>query len=926
VQIIDTDTTPGNGLALALGSGFTGGSGSYTLTAAGVNITNGGHGYHAPSIIVTIPIAGNVTGFKQGVFAGMPTSGVITSLINEVSMVVGTNDGNPPNQSLIYTIYDGNPTGDYGAAIVTAQVSGANNPGVVSYFDQRKVFGGTNKQPDTFWMSQVGLYNNFNTSYPVQDQDALTGTIVSSEVDEIQSLTPVTGGLIALTSNGAWLISGGTPGAALTPTSLTAGAQAFSGANPLQPLRINYDLLYVQARGSAVRDLTYNFYVNVYTGDDISSLSSHLFYGTSLVQWCYAEEPFKLVWGVRNDGVLLSLTYMKEQQIEGWARHDTAGQYLSVCSIPEGDENVVYVAVNRFFNGQSYPVVERMASRLLGQNPAQNIPSNPEAAWCVDCGAQYTPTNTSANVLYGMPLDTGALGAAIVVNQGEGYSPQTYCQVFDSQGGAGQGGEITLEVGSGFVVGANIVSPGEDYDVPVLEIIDPGGGYGAVVSLKTQSLWTFLLDEAIEFNEGDIIRIAGGYGVVTAGSDTGCGGGGDGVGGSIFGTLDAGASGPPYGVTQAFSPGQESVVFDIYSQPQILGDDGTSVTGSITIGLDAGSSNTVGLAHSGSYEGGSGSCTFTVFAYSAPTSGTPTWVEDSTNGTFNTGITGTLALTSYFGGHVFGNMTVSGAPSGPLYWNDSDFGPADALGCIQNVAAIANTGAVAVDMTAENEGAPPGSTTLIADMWVAPQGLIWNAPGQVVCPPQAAADWTLTTPVSVVGGLDHFTGCEVAIVADGNVLEMQTVEDGCVTVPPATWITAGAPFTAQVQTLPFDEGSGAGTVQGRRKDIPAVTLRMVDARGVLVGPDFEHLVEVKERTVEPYWRATQFTVTSKWQDYPYENGPLSPVPYSYDDVRVSLAGIWQEQGYVCLQTNYPMPCTLLAEVPEVAIGDNTSFT
>jgi hypothetical protein len=49
--------------------------------------------------------------------------------------------------------------------------------------------------------------------------------------------------------------------------------------------------------------------------------------------------------GVREDGTLLSFTYLKEQDVYAWAHHDGDGLFKSVCSISEGNENVVYLVV-----------------------------------------------------------------------------------------------------------------------------------------------------------------------------------------------------------------------------------------------------------------------------------------------------------------------------------------------------------------------------------------------------------------------------------------------------------------------------------------------------------------------------------------------------------------------------------------------------
>ena len=741
VLSIQDNSAKGHGLVLAFSGDWDNVGGSSWSPANGsITISNGGTHYHAPTIALDAAIIDNVTDFQGGTMVGHTTASVVTSLDTIQNIVINTSDGlSPPESALVLTnIYDNISAGQ---AIAIATVDGLNNPGVVTYFDQRKVFAGSTQNPDTFWASRVGLYNNFDTSFPSQAADALTESIVSSEVNIIQSLTPMAGGLIALTTSGAYQISGGTPGAPLTPTTITSQAQAFSGANSLQPVRVNYDLIYAQARGSAVRDLTYNFYLNVYTGQDISAQSQHLFYGRTIVQWAYAEEPFKIIWGVRDDGILLGLTIMKEQEIMGWTRHDTAGKFIGVTVIPEGNEDVAYFAVSRWFNGQFYNVVERQASRQYGGNPAANIPSNPEQAWCLDCASVLPPTPAVYDIIYGRPYTQGSLATATVMEGGSGYSEVPFCQVLDGTE-QGYGGTVALTVAGGQVTSAAITNVGEDYDQPYLLIKDPTGvGQGAIVSLSTENLWIFQTDYAgagspppPAAEAGQIIRVAGGYGIITS---------------------------------------------------------------------------------------------------------------------------------------VEGN-------------------------------------------------------TLFANMLVQPTGLLPNTPGFQIIPSQPAGTWSLSDNVTVVGGLDQFEGCVVGIVADGNVQAPQVVTQGCITLSqPASYVLAGALYSCQAQTLPASNANEP-TDQGRRKDQAAVTLRCVDTRGIYVGPDWDDLVPQKERTDEPFFLATQFTRTGSWQDYTYSYAPLTPEPPEYDDIRTVLAEIQSEASQICVQQTYPMPCTLLAEVPEIAMGDTPS--
>jgi hypothetical protein len=391
----------------------------------------------------------------------------------------------------------------------------SNNPACVGYLDQRRVFAGSTAHPSTFWMSQPGQFTNYDVSDPTQDSDAITAAIYAQEVNVIGSLTSVTGGLMALTTGGAYLISGGPNNAAVTPTTIQAPAQAFSGAAPLMPLRIADHVLYAQARGSAVRDLAYNFYSNNFTGSDVSVLSAHLLEGRKIVQWCYAEEPHKIVWAVRDDGVLLSLTYLKEQQVAGWARHDTQGFVVSVSSIPEDTEDAVYMVVRRYTPTLGFLYhVERLASRQFGANPAANIPPQPELAWCVDGGVQYPMTYPSANITAASIDTLGTLYSVSVDAGGSGYVSPT-CEVQDL---TGTGATVSLTVVGGVITAATLLTRGQNYTAPVLVIRDVAGSPGNAAILTARVTNEMLIStDGSGFSAGDvgkIVRVRGGRGTV----------------------------------------------------------------------------------------------------------------------------------------------------------------------------------------------------------------------------------------------------------------------------------------------------------------------------------------------------------------------------------------------------------------------------
>ena len=320
---------------------------------------------------------------------------------------------------------DDNINPDFTSAPPIAQdpVDANGFPAVSGYFQQRLIYanyGGNNV--DLFDMSKTGAYYNFDISNPSEPDDSVEGRLVSLEVNEIKSLIPMPTGLVVLTTKGAWQISGGaggvaTQGGPITPSTIVATAQAYIGANDVPPILVNYDIFFVQQKGSIIRNLSYNIYANIYTGNDVSLLSSHLFYGHQILEWAYAEEPFKIIWAVREDGVLLSLTTLKEQDMYGWARHDTMGYYRSICTVTEGLVDAVYVAVDRPMpDGTVVTMIERFMER--------SFPFGSEDAWCVDAGVK-TSSNEPGAVL------SPSFGTAGNVIGGE-LDLSTNVDVFDS--------------------------------------------------------------------------------------------------------------------------------------------------------------------------------------------------------------------------------------------------------------------------------------------------------------------------------------------------------------------------------------------------------------------------------------------------------------------------------------------------------------
>lgn len=254
-------------------------------------------------------------------------------------------------------------------------------PGVVAYHQQRRFFARPDNNTQNVKASRSGNYKNFNVSTPTQDDDALSFTLVAQQVNEIRHLISLDE-LIVLTAGGEWVVRG-TNNGVLTPSSIFAKPQGQRGASTVRPLVVGETVLYLEPNGAVVRDLNYTLTSDKYTGTNLSVMAAHLFEGHAIVDWCYQQYPDSVVWAVRDDGVLLGFTYLREHEVWAWHEHRTDGAFESICCIPEGGEDAVYVSVKRTINGAVKRYVERMARRFVAATDSI------ADAFFVDSGLSY---------------------------------------------------------------------------------------------------------------------------------------------------------------------------------------------------------------------------------------------------------------------------------------------------------------------------------------------------------------------------------------------------------------------------------------------------------------------------------------------------------------------------------------------------------
>ena len=239
--------------------------------------------------------------------------------------------------------------------------STGNYPSAVTAYQQRSIYANTDNNEEKVWTSKSGLPNNLMISTPLQDDDAVTFSLIGRNVNSVKYILDI-GRLIIFTSTGEWVIEGNAAGV-LTPSEINPRQHTANGSADIAPLVVGGNALYVQARGGTVRDLGYDYETSGYKGNELTIFASHLFDGYTITAWAYQQIPHSIVWCVRSDGALIGLTYIREHQIFGWHRHDTDGIVEDVAVISGTTEDILFMVVKRTVNSKVVRYIEYLKTR-----------------------------------------------------------------------------------------------------------------------------------------------------------------------------------------------------------------------------------------------------------------------------------------------------------------------------------------------------------------------------------------------------------------------------------------------------------------------------------------------------------------------------------------------------------------------------------
>lgn len=193
-------------------------------------------------------------------------------------------------------------------------------PGATTFYEQRLVFAGTISSPQTIYFSQSGKFLNFDLqSQDPVDSSAVNYTIGSRDVNLIRFMSGMQNQMMIGTFGGNFVVKGGQGDEAITPTSISIKpADGVGGENQIPILR-NNEIIFTERGQRTLRSFRFEFTSDDFRSIDLNILSEDITLG-NIKQISFQNGRPEVVWCVKEDGDIVTMTYKPEENVVAWGR------------------------------------------------------------------------------------------------------------------------------------------------------------------------------------------------------------------------------------------------------------------------------------------------------------------------------------------------------------------------------------------------------------------------------------------------------------------------------------------------------------------------------------------------------------------------------------------------------------------------------
>lgn len=248
--------------------------------------------------------------------------------------------------------------------------TGTNWPGAITFTsDGRLMYGGTTAHPETIYASRgpgsggLSRYQDHQTGATVEASDALLFTLapIHGKVDAIRWLSNTDKFIVCGTYGSVRRLYGAREEAPITPTDVNARSADYYGVSRSIPVSLGTNCVYLPRSGGSVRSVEFDYQIDGYRPVDRNLIADHILKAGAKQIVNQAGDP-EILWVVRNDGLLIGLTYNDKENKYGWHRHKIADGFVEAIGIMprENQKDQLWMIVRRTINGNTVRQIEYM--------------------------------------------------------------------------------------------------------------------------------------------------------------------------------------------------------------------------------------------------------------------------------------------------------------------------------------------------------------------------------------------------------------------------------------------------------------------------------------------------------------------------------------------------------------------------------------
>ncbi len=271
-------------------------------------------------------------------------------------------------------------------------------PRTVTFYEQRFWAAGATQFPQRIDGTRIAAFETFSPG--TADDDAVSYTMSADKVNAISWLSP--GDSLAVgTVGGEWIVQSSDRNDPITPTNVQIKLNETVGSADVQPARVGPAVLFVARGGRRIHEFAFSLDADSFRSPDMTILAEHIAAG-GVKELAYQHKPDSILWCVRNDGQLASFTYNRPEDVLGWSRQVTRGDFESVSVVSGDRAEEVWCVVRRTVGGVSGRFIEFFEDVDFATQGD---------SFFVDSGLSYSGINTDESLSVWLESEDWSIGA-----------------------------------------------------------------------------------------------------------------------------------------------------------------------------------------------------------------------------------------------------------------------------------------------------------------------------------------------------------------------------------------------------------------------------------------------------------------------------------------------------------------------------------